>query len=213
MAEYCLSSQKGRVMEIELIDTDSSVYTVVDERLAEELCEKLGIKPMPLLKPCSVKGFNGKLINWPITHAIYLRLTVNEHSELTAPMLITRLGSHRIILGKPWLNRHKVVLNMGSDQLIFSAEQCKEFGCTTNFMVPQIKLTPAKKIEISKTSQHTILKRQKTSEQTVPLPSVPVKSINKKSTVAPWSDTVTKPLDIALIGAAAFSRLNTRKQH
>ena len=50
-------------MKIELIDTGSSVYSVVDKRLAEELCDKLSIEPMPLLKPCSVKGFNGKLIN------------------------------------------------------------------------------------------------------------------------------------------------------
>ena len=154
-------------MEVGLIDTGSSVYTVVDECLAEELCEKLEIEPMALLKPRPVKGFNGKLINNPITHAIYPRLTVNGHSELTAPMLITRLGSHQIILGKPWLNHHKVVLNMGNDQLIFSTEHCKELGCTTNFMAPQIKLEPVKKTVISEKSPYTILKSQKTSLPTV----------------------------------------------
>ena len=81
-------------MKIELIDTDSSVYTVMDECLIEELCEKLDIKSMPLLKFCSVKDFNDKLINQLITHAIYSKLTVNEHSELSAPMLIIRLDSH-----------------------------------------------------------------------------------------------------------------------
>lgn len=50
-------------MKIELIDTDSSVYTVMNECLTEELCEKLGIEPMSLLKSHSVKGFNDKLIN------------------------------------------------------------------------------------------------------------------------------------------------------
>ena len=146
-------------MEVELIDTGSSVYTVVDEHLAEELCEKLGIEPMPLLKPRPVKGFNEKLINWPITHAIYSRLTVNEHSELSAPMLITRLDSHWIILGKPWLNCHKITLDMGSDQLIFNLKHCKELGCTTKSMAPQIKLTPVKKTVITERLPYTILKR------------------------------------------------------
>ena len=49
----------------------------------------------------------------------------------------------------------------------------------------------------------------------IPLPTVPLPSVKpvNKSTGLPISDTSTEPLDIALIEAAAFSRLNTRKQH
>ena len=100
MTECCLSFQKERIIEIKLIDTNSSVYTVMNECLVEEFCKKLNIESMLLLKLCSVQSFNDKLINQFIIHAIYLKLTVNEHSELSAFMLIIRLDSHQIILGK-----------------------------------------------------------------------------------------------------------------
>ena len=43
-------------------------------------------------------------------------------------MLITPLRQHLIILGKPWLNQHMVVLDMKSDSLIFVLSRCSHFG-------------------------------------------------------------------------------------
>ena len=102
-----------------LVDTGATGYAFIDEMTAHIICENLGISPIPLSKPKPVKGFDGHLAKRPITHAIYPGLTVQDHSELTAPMLITPLEQHPIILGKPWLNRHRVVLDMKSDSLIF----------------------------------------------------------------------------------------------
>ena len=42
-------------------------------------------------------------------------------------MLITPLGQYLIILGKPWLNQHMVVLDMKSDSLIFVPGRCSHF--------------------------------------------------------------------------------------
>ena len=113
------------------------------------------------------------------------------------------------------------MLDMGNDQLIFSPKHCKELDCTTKFMTPQIKLKPAKKTVIAETPSLTILKHQKTSVPAVPLPQVPVKiakskpvkAVRNKTVSLPESETITEPLDIAFIDAAAFNRLNTRKQH
>ena len=42
-------------------------------------------------------------------------------------MLITSLRQHSVILEKPWLNWHRVVLNMKSDSLIFVLSWCSHF--------------------------------------------------------------------------------------
>ena len=52
-------------------------------------------------------------------------MTVQGHSKLTTPMLITKLGQHKIILGKPWMKKHGVILDMRNDQLIFWPEHCQ----------------------------------------------------------------------------------------
>lgn len=39
-------------------------------------------------------------------------------------MLITRLGNHPIILGKLWMNRHHVILDMSTDELKFGKHVC-----------------------------------------------------------------------------------------
>ena len=87
-----------------LVDTDATEYAFINETTAHIICENLEISPIPLLKPKPVKGFDEHLAKRLITHAIYPGLTVQDHSELTAPMLITPLGQHLIILEKPWLN-------------------------------------------------------------------------------------------------------------
>ena len=46
-------------------------------------------------------------------------MTVKEHRETTTPMLITKLGQHQIILGKPWMKKHGAVLDMRNDRLSF----------------------------------------------------------------------------------------------
>ena len=87
-----------------LVDTGATEYAFIDEMTAHIICEDLGISLIPLLKPKPVKGFDEHLAKRLITHAIYPDLTVQDHSELTALMLITPLRQHLIILGKPWLN-------------------------------------------------------------------------------------------------------------
>ena len=37
-------------------------------------------------------------------------------------MFITKLGQHQIIFGKPWMKKHKVILDMRNDQLTFWPE-------------------------------------------------------------------------------------------
>ena len=52
-------------------------------------------------------------------------MTIQDHRELTTPMLITKLGQHQIILGKSWMKKHGVVLDMRNDRLSFWPGHCQ----------------------------------------------------------------------------------------
>ena len=55
-------------------------------------------------------------------------MKVCDHLESTVPMLITSLGSQYIILGKLWMNKHKVLLDMADDRIIFLPGRCDHIG-------------------------------------------------------------------------------------
>ena len=102
-----------------LIDTGATGYAFVNKRLVHEICQLLGISPIKLSKPKLVRGYDGQLCKKPITHAIYPNLMLPGHKEYTAPFLIAELGQHAVILGKPWMNRFGVLLDMSNDSILF----------------------------------------------------------------------------------------------
>ena len=83
-----------------VVNTEATEYAFIDEETAQIVCHNLGIESLPLLKSRSLKGFDENLTSTLVTHAIYPNLTVHNHSESTASMLITKLSSHSIILSK-----------------------------------------------------------------------------------------------------------------
>ena len=84
------------------------------------VCDQLGLEPVPLSKPKSVRGFDGQLSKLKITHAIYPGLLMKkEHREATVPMLIADLRQHDIILRKPWMNWNQLLLNIKDDSIVF----------------------------------------------------------------------------------------------
>jgi len=101
-----------------LVDTDATGYSFIDTVIAQTVCERLQIEPIRLLKPKPLKGFDGRP-GRDITHAIYPTMTIHDHVETVTPMLITHLGNHPIILGKPWMNKHHVMLDMTNDRIVF----------------------------------------------------------------------------------------------
>lgn len=105
-----------------LMDTGCTAYALIHERLVPFICERLGIEPLRLFKPKRVRGFDGKLTSKPISYAIYPMLSVQGRRESTVPMLIADIGQHDAILGKPWMNRNKLLLNMSNDSIIFPSD-------------------------------------------------------------------------------------------
>ena len=101
-----------------LLDTGATGIAFIDKAIARHVCNVLKILFLPLAKPKPLKGFDEKPAR-PITHAIYPTLTVQDHFKLPASMLVTSLGQHPIILGKPWMQKHGVILDMSCDKLTF----------------------------------------------------------------------------------------------
>lgn len=86
------SGKRKHVLEDSLVDCGcTGAHTVINEAIIPEICEKLGIEPLPLSTPEPLRGYDGQLSKKPITHFILPALIVNGHRESTCPMLIAPL--------------------------------------------------------------------------------------------------------------------------
>ena len=87
-------------------------------------------------------------------------MTIQDHSKLTTPMLIIKLGQHQITLGKPWMRKHDVILDMRNDRLSFWPSHCqhtKELHATEPHAKPRVEETCAEEPHAS--GPMTILKQ------------------------------------------------------
>ncbi len=100
LIDATLSSQDQFYRLRPLIDSDSAVYALVHIKLADQICQKLGIQPISLAKEKLIRGYDGKLAKKVITHKILSNLIIEGHKELTVPMLIADIDHHEAILGK-----------------------------------------------------------------------------------------------------------------
>jgi len=98
--ECVLSSNEISYSLKSLIDTEAAGYSFIDELTAQNVCDHLQIESLSLIKFKPIREFDGHYAKKLITHAIYPNLTVQGHMKRSAPMLITRLSQHQMILGK-----------------------------------------------------------------------------------------------------------------
>ena len=118
LVALCRLGNNGEIKTTALLDTKATGYSFVDPVTACQVCNDLAIEPIRLSKPKAIRGFDEKQA-LSVTHAIYPTMTVQDHRETTTPMLITKLDQHQIILGKPWMKKHGVILDMRNDRLSF----------------------------------------------------------------------------------------------
>ena len=100
LVTLCTLGNNSEIKTTALLDTGATGYSFVDPAMACRVCDKLGIEPIRLSKPKAIRGIDGKQA-LSVTHAIYPTMAVQDHRETTTPMLLTKLGQHQIILGKP----------------------------------------------------------------------------------------------------------------
>ncbi len=117
--ECVLSSNEISYSLKSLIDIKAVDYSFIDEVIAQIVCDQLQIKFLTLIKAKSIWEFNDHYAKKLITHVIYLNLMIQNHTVDIAFMLITWLKQHQMILGKTWMNKTDLVIDMWIDSLQF----------------------------------------------------------------------------------------------
>ena len=117
--ECVLSSNEISYLLKSLIDTEAADYSFIDEVIAQIVCDQLQIKSLTLIKAKSIREFDNHYAKKLITHVIYSNLMIQDHTVNIASMLITQLEQHQMILGKTWMNKTDLVIDMQIDSLQF----------------------------------------------------------------------------------------------
>ena len=90
----------NKIKTTTLTDTCATGYSFIDKKFAETICQALEIKQKRLVKPKQIQEFDNRAAKL-ITHAIYLIPTIDIYTECLARLLITKLGNHSMIFGRP----------------------------------------------------------------------------------------------------------------
>ena len=98
-----------------MIDNDSDDYEFINFVIAYEICEILECAFVKLMKYCMIKKYNEKTNSF-ITHAIYFRMKINDHTKNFAALMITLLINHSMILRRPWMIKHEIIIDVAVKQ-------------------------------------------------------------------------------------------------
>ena len=110
-----------------LIDTDVIEYFFIDERLADQVCEKLQIIYVRLNWLKSVEEYNDQMILKFIIYIIYSTFTVKDYKELTALMFITCLRHQDAILRSSWMICYDVWSDLINHSIVYTSHFCNYF--------------------------------------------------------------------------------------
>jgi len=83
-----------------LIDSDLMIYILIHTKLVDQICQKLKIQLIQLVKKKLIKEYDEKLTKKIIIYKILLNLTVESYKKLTVSMLIADINHHDVILEK-----------------------------------------------------------------------------------------------------------------
>ncbi len=90
---------KNKILIITIINIDVIEYAFIDESIAQSLCEILKIESVQLIKKRLVKVYDERK-DQIITHVIYSKMIIQEHTKSLISMLIIKLEQQTLILEK-----------------------------------------------------------------------------------------------------------------
>ncbi len=102
--------------------------------MAETVCQVLEIEPQRLIKLKQIQEFDGSTANL-IIHTSYFTLTIDTHTKSLTPLLITKLGNYLMILGRPWIKKYGVIIDMTNDSLAFWTGHCIHIRVTSSIIL------------------------------------------------------------------------------
>ena len=213
-----LSSQDRQMtLTNSLVDCGcTGAYTVINEALVPEVCKRLQIEPYPLSKPKPLRGYDGQLSKRPITHCLLPTLDVHGHKEGSCPILIAQLGQHDLILGKPWMNKHGVILDMLKDKVLFVPGRCEHDDNKVSTAEDLSFLPTTPSVVITRPPKPTA--KDESDEDSSGMDHSKDTSNRKRSTPTPRAlkeKMIKEPdlIDIAEIGAPAYYHLARNKEN
>ena len=93
--------------------------------ISRQFAQEHGFLTTPLDRYIDLFGFDGtRVLRGRITHVVRLQLEHDSHLE-TISLFVTTLGKHRIILGFPWMKRHKIIPDWRQQKLRFTSGRCQ----------------------------------------------------------------------------------------
>jgi hypothetical protein len=114
---------RDKIFTITMIDIDVIEYAFIDESIAQSLCEILKIESVQLIKKRLVRVYD----EWKdqvITHVIYSKMIIQEHTKSLTFMLIIRLEQQILILEKSWMRKHEIRYHEKTNIIEFFSEFC-----------------------------------------------------------------------------------------
>lgn len=104
------------------VKTLANIYATrcgfINEEFVESVCQILEIQSQYSIKLKQIERLDGKAAK-PITHAIYLILTINTDTESLALLLITKLRNHPITFGPTLIKKHGIIIDITNNCFAF----------------------------------------------------------------------------------------------
>ena len=126
MVVSCILRQaQYRIPALALVDSGASAYAFIDKSFAQR--HDLPLRPLTFSR--RLRGFDGQpALTGDITHVAETTLVLGNHIERLF-LYVTGLNQYPIVLGLPWLRRHAIDANFGSNTLTFSSPFCLKHCC------------------------------------------------------------------------------------
>ena len=131
-----LSRNRVTVQTYALADTEANGFTFINTLFAVNLAKYLNMKAQWLLKPLTVKGYNGQNGN-PITHILCLHLKINGQRQYNLPLLILDLENHDLILGWGWLANFQILVNAVNRRLQWPEDLQPSYSAIKEVVIKQ----------------------------------------------------------------------------
>lgn len=107
---------------VAMMDSGATGIGYINWSFAQNECLEMTRLPQPI----SIFGFDGtEIITGRTTHVVQLRLDYLNHTE-SISLYVTTLGKFSVILGFPWMEKHGVVPDWGTQALRFTNPRCQE---------------------------------------------------------------------------------------
>lgn len=112
-----------------LVKTCATRFSFIDEKFMEIVCKILKIQPQCLTKSKLIERFDNRIAK-RITHAIYSTLSIENHNKSFILLLIIKLEQYSMILGRLWIKKHVVLLDIINNFITFFLRYCTHLGAS-----------------------------------------------------------------------------------